>query len=95
MTCLAFIYQDLLFSWKRAPLLSEGSSSQPPAHLVCDGAAEEGRARQGQGKYPTLTQYQLDRAARQETAKFSPSGSCSTEDLRPGYGDELGQFALL
>ena len=67
---------------------------------------KQGEAVREQGKYLTLTRYHLDagfhqplltrkrsQAAQQETAKFSPSGSCSKEDLRPVYGDELGKFA--
>lgn len=59
-----------------------------------------------QGEYLALTRYHLDtgfhqplltwkrsRAAQQKTAKFSPSGSYSKEDLRPVNGDELGKFA--
>lgn len=101
--CPASAEQHLLFSRKRAPVLREGSSLQPPAHLGDGDAALLAGMGAGQGEdltqnhrgtdfqQPLLTWSRI-RAAQQETGKFSPSGSCSKGDSRPG--DELGSFAV-
>lgn len=75
---------------RRAPVLREGSSLQPPAHLVGGGAAGRDRSRRGRGSHrATETQLPSTRSRTWQHSRnreFSPS-----ELLQSRFGDELGR----